>query len=370
MLMMKKMWVMTAVAAAVMALSGCNDNSSQTATAAQAPAKTDVKAGAQAPAKTDVKAGAQAPAKAEKADAKAAEAGKSADTQKAGLAGDDAVAYAVGQSLGSYIEKTNKQQEEFGLKLDPAKIIDGFSDGMNGKDKLQGVDKQKLLSDFDAKLKSKADEAEKKKNAEEIARGEKFLEENAMKEGVKTTESGLQYQVIEPAKDANAPKPDKDSVVKVFYKGSFIDGKVFDQNIGKEPIEFPLTSVIPGWSEGVSLMQKGSKYRFWIPSKLGYGDRPMGQIPANSVLVFEVELVDIKTAEQAKAEEEKKAEAEKKHAEEQKAAAEKSKADEENAKKAEKPAADAKNDGVKPAEPETIKVEDDSGEVPANKKVQ
>ena len=96
----------------------------------------------------------------------------------------------------------------------------------------------------------------------------------------------------------------------------------------------------------------------------------MGQIPANSVIVFEVELVDIKTGEQAKAEEEKKAEAEKKHAEEQKDAAEKSKADEENAKKAEKPAADAKNDGVKPAEPETIKVEDDSGEVPANKKVQ
>jgi len=230
---------------------------------------------------------------------------KPADTQKSGLSGDDAVAYAVGQSLGSYIEKTNKQQEEFGLKLDPAKIIDGFSDGMNGKDKLQGVDKQKLLSDFDAKLKSKADEAEKKKNAEEIARGEKFLEENAKKEGVKTTESGLQYQVIEPAKDANAPKPDKDSVVKVFYKGSFIDGKVFDQNIGKEPIEFPLTSVIPGWSEGVSLMQKGSKYRFWIPSKLGYGDRPMGQIPANSVLVFEVELVDVKSAGEAKAGEQK-----------------------------------------------------------------
>ena len=85
------------------------------------------------------------------------------------------------------------------------------------------------------------------------------------------------------------------------YKGSFLDGKVFDQNIGKEPIEFPLNSVIPGWSEGVSLMQKGAKYRFWIPPELGYGDRPMGQIPANSVLVFEVELVDILTADQAKA---------------------------------------------------------------------
>ena len=76
---------------------------------------------------------------------------------------------------------------------------------------------------------------------------------------------------------------------------------MFDQNIGKEPIEFPLNSVIPGWSEGVSLMQKGAKYRFWIPPELGYGDRPRGQIPANSVLVFEVELVDILTADQAKA---------------------------------------------------------------------
>ena len=354
--MMKKMWVMTAVAAAVMALSGCNENSSQAASGAQAPAKTE----------------ANAPAKAGKAEAGTAEAAKSADTQKAGLAGDDAVAYAVGQSLGEYIGKTNKQQEAFGLKLDTAKIIEGFSDGIGGKDKMQGVDKQKLLMDFDAKLKAKAEEAEKKKATEEIAKGEKFLQENAKKDGVKTTESGLQYQVIEPAKDANAPKPDKDSVVKVFYKGTLLDGKVFDQNIGKEPIEFPLNAVIPGWSEGVSLMQKGAKYRFWIPSKLGYGDRAVGQIPANSVLVFEVELVDVKTAEEAKAEEQKAAEEKKKQAEEQKAAAEKAKADEAKAAEA-KSAADAKSgakdDGVKPAEAKPIEVEDDSGNVPADKKV-
>lgn len=230
---------------------------------------------------------------------------KSADKSEAVPEGNDAVAYAVGQSLGSYLAETNRQQREFSMELDSSLIIEGFSDGMYVRDRLQGVDKQKLLADFDAKLKEKADEAEKKKAAEKIRKGEEFLAENAKKEGVKTTEFGLQYQVIRPAGDANATRPDKDSVVKVFYKGSFIDGKVFDQNIGKEPIEFPLNSVIPGWSEGVSLMQKGAKYRFWIPPELGYGDRPRGQIPANSVLVFEVELVDILTADQAKAGEKK-----------------------------------------------------------------
>ena len=245
--------------------------------------------------------GAAAPAEAAAPLQAAAPEKKSPEAGDAVPSGNDAVAYAVGQSLGSYIAKTNREQGGFGMELDSSLIIEGFSDGLYVRDRLQGVDKQKLLADFDAKLKQKAGEAEKKKAAAEIRKGEKFLEENAKKEGVKTTASGLQYQVIRPAGDANAPRPGKDSVVKVFYKGSFIDGKVFDQNIGKEPIEFTLNSLIPGWSEGVSLMQKGAKYRFWIPPELGYGDRPMGQIPANSVLVFEVELVDILTADQAKA---------------------------------------------------------------------
>jgi len=240
---------------------------------------------------------------------------KSADKSEVVPEGNDAVAYAVGLSLGSYLAETNREQGEFGMELDSSLIIEGFSDGMYVRDRLQGVDKQKLLADFDARLKEKADDAEKKKAAEKIRKGEEFLAENAKKEGVKTTESGLQYQVIEPAKDADAPRPDKNSVVTVFYKGTLLDGKVFDQNIGKDPIEFPLNAVIPGWSEGVSLMQKGAKYRFWIPPKLGYGDRAVGQIPANSVLVFEVELVDVKSGEEVKAEAEK-------------AAAEKAKADE------------------------------------------
>ena len=230
---------------------------------------------------------------------------KSPEAGDAVPSGNDAVAYAVGQSLGSYIAKTNREQGEFGMELDSSLIIEGFSDGLYVRDRLQGVDKQKLLTDFDAKVKAKAGEAEQKKAGEEIAKGEKFLAENARKDGVKTTESGLQYQVIRHAGDVNAPRPGKDSVVRVFYKGTLLDGTVFDQNIGGEPLEFPLSSVIPGWAEGVSLMQKGAKYRFWIPPELGYGDRAVGKIPANSVIVFEVELVDVRTAGEAKAGEKK-----------------------------------------------------------------
>lgn len=229
--------------------------------------------------------------------------GKTADIRKFSLTGDNAVAYAVGQSLGSYIGETNRQQEKLGLGLDSDKIIEGFADGMNGKDKMQNIDKQKLLMEFDAKVKAKAEEVEKKKAAEEIAKGIKFLEENALKEGVRVTRSGLQYQVIHQAADKNAPKPDMNSVVTVYYKGYLLDGKVFDQNIGQDPIKFPLNAVIPGLAEGLTLMKKGAKYRFWIPSKLGYGDRAVGQIPANSVLVFQVELVNVQTAEEAKSEE-------------------------------------------------------------------
>jgi len=119
-----------------------------------------------------------------------------------------------------------------------------------------------------------------------------FLAENAKKAGVKTTATGLQYEVITEGKGA---KPLATSTVKVHYEGKLIDGKVFDSSIQRgEPISFPLNGVIPGWTEGVQLMSVGSKYRFTIPSKLAYGEQGAGPIPPNSVLVFEVELLDVK----------------------------------------------------------------------------
>ena len=123
--------------------------------------------------------------------------------------------------------------------------------------------------------------------------GEKFLAENKLRDGVKTTESGLQYEVI---REGKGKKPTAESTVKVHYEGTLIDGTVFDSSYQRgEPIEFPLSGVIQGWTEGLQLMPVGSKYKLYIPSELGYGERGAGQsIPPYSALIFTVELLEIK----------------------------------------------------------------------------
>lgn len=132
--------------------------------------------------------------------------------------------------------------------------------------------------------------ADSKKN---LAEGQKFLAENGKKPEVKTTASGLQYQVITEGKGV---KPKATDAVRVQYKGMLLDGKTFDSSYDrKEPAVFPLSQVAPGWSEGVQLMPVGSKYKLWIPGSLGYGEKgtPGGPIPPNATLVFEVELLEI-----------------------------------------------------------------------------
>lgn len=129
------------------------------------------------------------------------------------------------------------------------------------------------------------------KYGEAIAAGKKFLEENKLKEGVSTTESGLQYEVIKMGKGAKPTATDK---VKVHYHGTLTDGTVFDSSVERgEPITFALNQVIPGWTEGVQLMPVGSKFRFYVPQELGYGARQAGSIPPYSTLIFEVELLGI-----------------------------------------------------------------------------
>ena len=125
-------------------------------------------------------------------------------------------------------------------------------------------------------------------------KGEAFLAENAKKEGVKVTASGLQYKVL---KEGKGKSPKKTDTVEVHYKGTLLDGTEFDSSYKRgQTIEFPLSGVIPGWTEGVQLMKEGAKYQFTIPSKLAYGERgtPGGPIPPNATLIFEVELVSVK----------------------------------------------------------------------------
>lgn len=128
---------------------------------------------------------------------------------------------------------------------------------------------------------------------EPMEAGKKFLEENAKKDGIKTTATGLQYEVL---REGAGPKPGATSTVEVHYEGRLLSGKVFDSSYQRnETISFPLNQVIPGWTEGLQLMATGAKYRLYIPSELGYGSRGAGaDIPPNAALIFDVELISIR----------------------------------------------------------------------------
>ncbi len=121
---------------------------------------------------------------------------------------------------------------------------------------------------------------------------EKFLTDNAARESVQVTDSGLQYEMV---REGSGRKPTLANEVTVHYEGKLIDGTVFDSSYERgEPMTFPLAAVVPGWKEGLQLMSVGSEYNLYVPSELGYGERASGPIPANSALVFRVELLDVR----------------------------------------------------------------------------
>ncbi|OUS36097.1 peptidylprolyl isomerase [Oleispira antarctica] len=125
-----------------------------------------------------------------------------------------------------------------------------------------------------------------------LEQGEIFLAENKLKEGVQETDSGLQYLMLEAGTGTEKPGPK--TKVSAHYHGTLIDGTVFDSSVERgQPLDFGLNQVIRGWTEGLQLMVEGQKVRLFIPSKLGYGNRPAGSIPGGSVLIFDVELITI-----------------------------------------------------------------------------
>jgi FKBP-type peptidyl-prolyl cis-trans isomerase len=190
------------------------------------------------------------------------------------------VSYALGVLIGTDLKSKGFSSEN----INANDLAKGLKDVLDGNSIMDMNTAQQIFQQESTKI----SEIAKAKATEE---GKKFLEANAKKPGVKTTASGLQYQVL---RDADGAKPSLQDKVKVHYHGTLTNGTVFDSSVDRgEPISFPLNGVIQGWQEGLQLMPKGSKYRLFIPASLGYGDRPAGKIPANSILIFDVELIGI-----------------------------------------------------------------------------
>lgn len=206
-------------------------------------------------------------------------------------------AYGLGASIGMYMERNLEEHTKLGLALDKELIVKGFVDSLEGKALIEKEEIQTLLMSLDQQMKAKQQELATKEAEASLAEGQKFLDNNAKKEGVQVTESGIQYVVLT---EGEGEKPSATDTVKVHYKGTFLNGETFDSSYDRnEPAVFPLNRVIRGWTEGVQLMSVGSKYKFTIPSDLAYG--PVGnppRIPGNSVLEFEIELLEIQKPEQ------------------------------------------------------------------------
>ena len=195
----------------------------------------------------------------------------------------DSASYAIGVSTGAGYKENLKTLPD-SANVDA--LIAGFTEALKGqKTSMTPEAAQAFLQTYF--MEASAKQATKAKEE-----GDKFLAENKTKDGIISTESGLQYKVVTEGKGV---KPTAEDKVKVHYKGTLLDGKVFDSSIERgEPAEFGVGQVIKGWTEGLQLMPVGSKYTFWIPSDLAYGERVAGQdIKPNSVLVFEVELLEI-----------------------------------------------------------------------------
>lgn len=195
----------------------------------------------------------------------------------------DKVSYSIGLNIG----KSMKSQ---GVDVDFETMLKGLKDGASGATPSLTEDEiQVVMTAFQQEMMAKQSEKGNKAKKE----GEDFLAANKKKEGIKTTESGLQYKVI---KQGTGPKPKPSDTVAAQYRGTFIDGSEFDSSAkhGGKPVEFPVTGVIPGWTEALQLMTVGSKWQLFIPSDLAYG--PTGSppaIPGGSTLIFDIELVSI-----------------------------------------------------------------------------
>lgn len=193
--------------------------------------------------------------------------------------------YGIGTQIGNNMKQQN-------IDIDSTALAAGLSDALAGKDlKLKPEEIQQALMKLQEIAVKKQNEVAEKNKKE----GQAFLDKNKAESGIKTTATGLQYKV---EKEGTGATPSDKDVVTAHYEGKLINGQKFDSSYDRnQPADFPVTGVIPGWTEALKLMKVGSKFKLFVPPELGYGASPRPGIPPNSVLVFDVELMGIKPPE-------------------------------------------------------------------------
>jgi FKBP-type peptidyl-prolyl cis-trans isomerase FkpA len=193
------------------------------------------------------------------------------------------ISYFFGYAFGNNLLQGGNKEVDFD------NIKRGLEDAMGGRNPRLTEEDQKAVV---AEIQSRQKKVQEMAQQQGLDAAREYLANSATNEGVTVTESGLQYKVLV---EGTGKKPTASNTVKVHYEGTLITGQVFDSSIKRgEPVEFQLNRVIPGWTEGLQLMQEGAKFKFVIPPELGYGAGGTGGIPPNSVLIFEVELLEVK----------------------------------------------------------------------------
>ena len=203
----------------------------------------------------------------------------------------DKQSYALGASMGRYLNNNLEKNGEIGIELKKDLILGGIEDALSDKVQLSDEEIETVMNALEADVRKRGMERQKELTEAAKAEGTAFLAENAKRKEVTVTPSGLQYEIL---KKGNGPKPQANNTVKVHYHGTLIDGTVFDSSVERgEPAEFGVTQVIKGWQEALQLMPVGSKWELYIPHFLAYGAQSKGSIPAYSALIFELELLEI-----------------------------------------------------------------------------
>ena len=206
---------------------------------------------------------------------------------------NDSVAYVIGANIGQNLQQNIAADS---LEFNTTALIQGFKDALNGVDSLifSKEEKQNIMMQFQKDMQQKQMEKMTKASEPNKQAGLQYLENNKKQPGVTQTQSGLQYKVI---KEGKGKTPTANDQVTVNYEGKLLDGTVFDSSFERgKPATFPVTGVIPGWTEGLQLMKEGGSYELYVPSDLAYGDQGTQGIPGGSTLIFKVDLIKVEAA--------------------------------------------------------------------------